>query len=263
MVDMHPARRARRETRGGVPGWIDEETRRWAPIMAGAEEDDGDDGRGGDGGDGDAGRGGDESGSPAAGGGDGVDWKRESRKHESRAKQSAREAAELRERLDALEAQGKTDQERAVDEARRAGREEALTESQKERRADRLESAVMRHAAKGVKVGDGDDARTVKFDDPEDALVFIERAISRGEIPEADIFDDAGKVKADGLVDALADLAKRKPSLVGGAAADAGTRRRVEGDADGGKGSGSATTDPAEMTPEQHRARRRKEREGR
>lgn len=241
MVDMQTVRRV---TRGGIPGWLDDETGRWLPIMAGAEDGDGDGAAGARGGDGDGD--GDKDGAGADGDGDGgdggsgtggtePDWKREARKHERRSKQAARERDELKRQLAERTDADKDERQRAIDAARDEGRRTALSESEKDRRADRLENAVLRTAAKGIKVGRGDDARTVKFDDPEDALVFIERMLAKGELDEDEIFDDKGKVRADALTDALTDLLRNKPRLAAGR-----TEREALGDADGGKGSGAA-----------------------
>lgn len=173
------------------------------------------------------------------------DWKAESRKHERRAKQSAKDLAAVRAELDEIKKGQQTDQEKALEEARKQARDEALTEAQKERRADRLEVAITRLAAKGVKVGTGEDAKTLRFADPEDAQVFIERAINRGELDADDIFNDEGKVQTDALTTALADLLERKPNL----AADNGAGR-AGGSSDAGRGSGSKSLD--EMSVEEH-----------
>jgi hypothetical protein len=166
------------------------------------------------------------------------DWKREARKHERRekAERKAREEAErkLKEREDA----DKSDQEKAIDEAKKAARAEAETEFETSRRQDRLEVAVTRVAAKGVTIKDGDGTKTARFADAEDALVHLERAISRGDVESDELFDNEGKVKSSELQSALADLLAEKPHLI---AADNGgaTSRKVEGDADAGKGKGA------------------------
>lgn len=167
------------------------------------------------------------------------DWKSESRKHERRAKQERKDREKADSELAKLRDADKSEQDKALDEAKKAARDEALAESAKERRADRLEVAVTRLASKGVKAGD-DDALT-KFADPEDALVFIERAISHGDLDESDIFDEDGKVQTDAVTDALADLLKSKPRLAADASAGRGN-----GSSDAGRGdadTGGDTTD--------------------
>ncbi|MGZ6587875.1 MAG: hypothetical protein ACXVHX_26695 [Solirubrobacteraceae bacterium] len=168
-----------------------------------------------------------------------IDWKAMARKHEGRAKKSQKELEELKTRLQEIEDSNKSEGEKALAKAREEARAEAKAEAEAERRDDRLELATTRLAAKGVEVDD----KTVKFADPEDAHVFIERAIARGDLDADDIFDSEGKVQTDALSGALADLLKRKPNL----AAD-GTPAPA-GDSDAGKGkgsSGSLSTDPEE-----------------
>jgi len=178
------------------------------------------------------------------------DWKAESRKHEKRAKQERKDREALEARLRELEDAGKDEKEKAIEQARREGRDEALTEAQKERRADRLEVSVTRLAAKGVKVGDGDDAETVRFADPEDALLIVEREIARGDLDEDEIFDREGKVQTDALTTALANLLERKPHLRADAAGGGGPR--PSGDADAGKGKGPKAED--DLSVDEHLA---------
>lgn len=205
-------------------------TRRVIPQLAGADgEGDGGEGGEGEGGEGDGGEGG-EDGEP--------DWKSQSRKHEGRAKSEKKRAEKLEAEIAELKKSNQTDQEKAIEEARKAARDEALSEAQNERRSDRLEVAVTRLAAKGITVGD----KTVRFADPEDALVNIERAISRGDADDDDIFDSEGKVQTDALMSALKELLERKPHL----AAD-GAVVRLSGDADAGKGSGAGDSDSEDM----------------
>lgn len=163
-------------------------------------------------------------------------WKALSRKNEKEL-EKARKA--LKEREDA----DKSEQEKAIEKAREEARSEALSEAEKDRRADRLDAAVTRLAAKGVKVGDGDDAKTMKFADPEDALAFLQRGDTDG------LFDDDGKVDSDALTEALVDLAKRKPHLT------AEGKPGPSGDADTRRGE-TANTDLEAMSPEDHAKRK-------
>lgn len=183
------------------------------------------------------------------GAGDGTDWKAEARKHERRAKQERKDRETLAAKLKEFEDRDKTDQQKAIDKAREEGAAETSTKFEVERRRDRLEVGVTRLAAKGIKIGDGDKAKTVKFADPEDALVHIERAITNGDVDTDDIFDKDGKVQTAGLTTALEDLLERKPHL---ALADTGGPRG-KGDADLGKGaSGAGDKDLESMSPEDH-----------
>lgn len=165
------------------------------------------------------------------------DWKAESRKHERRAKAEKKRADELDAAQKERDKANQTDHEKAVATAREEAKAEALSEADVERRSDRLEVAVTRLAAKGVKVGTGDTAKTLKFSDPEDALVFIERAVAKGDLDSDDIFDKDGKVQTEAVTTALADLLQRKPNL----AADA--NGRATGSSDAGKGSGAGDLD--------------------
>jgi flagellar biosynthesis GTPase FlhF len=178
------------------------------------------------------------------------DWQAKARKHERAAKRErkAREEAErkLQERADA----DKSDQEKAIDQARKEAAEEARKEAAEERRSDRLEVQSTRLAAKGFQVGEGDDAETVKFADPDDAVVYVERAIRSGEVDEDDIFDAEGKVNSDALKDALGEILESKPHLRAGE-----NGGRPKGSADTRKGD-AATKDLEAMTPEDHAQRK-------
>lgn len=178
------------------------------------------------------------------------DWQTKSRKNERRLKKEreAREAAESE--LKKIRDADKSAQEKALDKAREEAKAEARSEAEKERRADRLEVAVTRIAAKGLTVGDGDDAETKRFADTDDALLNIERAIAKGDIDESDIFDDEGKVDADALKSELADLLKRKPHLAAGEA-----ERPSPGDPDTRKGR-PKKNDLEAMSPEDHARRK-------
>lgn len=233
--------------------WFDPTSGRVIPAIAGAE---GEGEGGGEGGEGEGGEGEGGGSGEGEGGGEGgeektaEDYRKELRTYERNAKRASakkdKEMEELRKKLSEREDADKSEQEKAVEKAREEAKAEALTSIQKERRTDRLEAAVTRMAAKGVTIGEGDDAKTFKFADPEDALVFIERMISRGDLDEDEIFDDEHKVKPDALTAALVELAKDKPRL----AADADNNGGVSGDAGAGKGSGG--TSEEDMSPEDH-----------
>jgi hypothetical protein len=190
-----------------------------------------------------------------AGGGD-IDWKSMARKHEREAKKARKQAEEAAARLKEREDADKSEHEKAIEQARDEARKEALTQAEKDRRADRLEIAVTRLAAKGITVGDGDDKKTLKFADPEDAQVFIERALNRGDLDEDDIFDTDGKVQTDAVTTALADLLERKPNLAAGDNGNGGGRPDP-GDPDAGKGSGGAK-DLESLSVDEHLARKNK-----
>lgn len=157
-------------------------------------------------------------------------WRREARKWESRAKRNNAELAEARTKLQEREDADKSEQEKAVEAAARQAREEALTQAEKDRRADRLELAVVKIASVGgVKV---DDKTTAKFTDPDDVQMWLEKQIERGDIDADDIYKD-GKVNEDALASELVRLASAKPGWLVGAGKANGT---PAGSADGGRG---------------------------
>jgi hypothetical protein len=175
------------------------------------------------------------------------EWKAYARKWEKRAKdkptgagRAEREAARLKRERDELAAKlkeredaDKSDQEKAIDTAKRQAREEALSEADKDRRADRLEMAVSKVAAiRGVKLGAGDDAKTVKFTDPDDVLMWLEKQIDRGDIDADTIYKD-GRVDMDALAEELMALAEAKPGWLAGAGKQNGI---PAGSSDAGKG---------------------------
>lgn len=163
-------------------------------------------------------------------------WESEARKHERRAKQERKEREALEKRLSEIEGQNKTEQEKAIETARAEARAEAETEAQKERRQDRLEVASTRIATKGITIKGEDGKDTVlRFKDPDDALVYVDRAIRAGDIDEDDIFNDEGKVQTEALSSALQDILESKPHLL--ADGNGTTVPKVKGSADGGKGS--------------------------
>lgn len=185
-----------------------------------------------------------------AGGGKEPDWKTQSRKHEARAKKAVKDLEAALAKLAARETADLSEQEKAIKDAKEAGRAEALTESEKTRRADKLELAVTRLAAsKGVIVGSGDDAKTVKFSDPDDVQMWLERQIAKGIIDVDDIYSD-GKVDQEALTEALVDLATDKPQWLAGAPAAQGGVRKPAGDPDGGKGSASKSLE--DLSVEDH-----------
>lgn len=171
------------------------------------------------------------------------DYKEKARKHENWAKRERRKREDLERKLKEREDADKSEQEKAIEAAREEGRREASTEAEKARRSDRLEVAVTRLASKGVTVGDGDDKKTLRFADPEDALLHV----ARGDIE--DLFDDDGKVKNEALEETLVELLRRKSHL----AANGGERK--PGDADTRKGD-PANKDLEAMSPADHEKRK-------
>lgn len=178
------------------------------------------------------------------------DWQAKSRKHEREAKRLRKQLEERDKALKDRENADKSEQEKAIEAAREEGEKKARDAGEKERRADRLEVAVTRLAARGVQDGEGEDAKALRFADPEDALLRVERGISRGDIEADDIFDDEGRVKNDALTEALVKIAKANPHLVGEA-----ERPKPKGDPDSRKGD-PAQKDLEGMSPEDHARRK-------
>jgi hypothetical protein len=121
------------------------------------------------------------------------DWQAKARKHERAAKRErkAREDAERSSR--SARTPTSPSRRRRSTQAREEAKPRRLTEAEKERRSDRLEVAVTRLAAKGVKIGEGDDAKTVRSPTPTTPCVYVERAIRNGDIDEDDIFDERAR----------------------------------------------------------------------
>lgn len=173
---------------------------------------------------------------PPADPADPIDWKAMARKHEREKKAAIRERDAHAAKLAEIEKSNLSDQEKAIATAREEARAEAKAESDKERRGDRIEAAVKDVAAiKGVTVGDGDKAKTVKFADPDDVQMWLERQIDKGEIDGDELYTD-GKVDADILIEALTGLAVSKPGWLVGAPANGNGAGAPAGSADAGKG---------------------------
>jgi hypothetical protein len=191
-------------------------------------------------------------------------WKSMSRRNENEAKRLKKEnerlAKEAKERAD----KDKSEQEKAIEAARAEGEQKASKAAESSRRQDRLENAVIRSAAKGVKVteGKGDDAKevTVRFRDPEDALLHLQRAIRNGDVNEDDIFNSEGRVNDSEVQSALAELLSDKTYLrAGGEEGGKPSKPEPKGSGDGGKGGeGSDEKTLDNMTPEEHFNRIRK-----
>ena len=162
-------------------------------------------------------------------------WQSKARKHERDLKKERKAREELEAKLAEFEQSKLSEQEKAIAKAREEAKAEVSSEYEKARRADRLEVAVMQIAtSKGVSIGDGDDAKTVKFTDPDDVQTWVERQIARGELDAEDIFEQGGKVNRDALMEVLTDLAKDKPHWLT-TNGNASTQKPA-GDSDAGKG---------------------------
>lgn len=156
---------------------------RYLPIPAGGDDGDGDGGEGDAGGD-DDGSGDDKPLGPA--GEKALDaYKQRARDAEKRAKAAEAEAKKLRDAT-------ASDAEKALNTAREEADRAARAELEPDRRALRLENAILRAAGN-------------QFVDIEDAVVHL-----RGT---EGLLDDDGQVDAKALGDALKQLLERKPHL--------------------------------------------------
>lgn len=185
----------------------------------------------------------------------GDDWQTKARKHERTAKRERKAREDAERKLKERESEDQSDHEKAVEKAREEARAEAKAEADKERRSDRLEVSVTRLATRGIKIGDGDGAETMRFADSDDALLHLERAMSRGDVDADDIFDSDGRPDNDAVVAALAEILEGKPHL----RASNGEPPKPKGSGDAGKGK-DAAKGVDDLTAEEHfqRIRRHK-----
>ena len=180
-----------------------------------------------------------------------TDWRAKARSWERTAKKAQKERSDYEKALKEREDADKSEHEKAVAAAREDGEKTAREAADKERRADRLETAAIRAASKGFKVTDEDGKETtLSFADPDDAWVYIERMIRRGDLDEDDLFDEHGKVKPEALNEALTELIQARPHLAANGANGVKPRGKVAGSADGGKGS-SGAKELEDRTPEE------------
>lgn len=188
----------------------------------------------------------------------GDDWQTKYRKSErqrkrlaDQAKRDAEERDTLRSRLSEIEASNLSETEKAIAKAREEAAAEVTSKHEVERRADRIESAVTLLSLKGFKVkdADGNDVE-LRFADPDDAQLRLDRALRNGDLDHADIYKD-GKVDKAAVTEFLTEVLEEHPRL----RADTGNgngHKTERVDFDGGKGKGSASKSLEEMTPDDH-----------
>jgi hypothetical protein len=173
------------------------------------------------------------------------DFKTKSRKNENWANKEKKRREEVEAELRERKEKDETEAQKKVREAEEKGRKEAETEAQKEARSTRLESAVTKVAVKKLKIGSGDDAEEHRYADPDDAQILIERAISRGDLDEDELFNEKGQVDTEVLERELAGFLQRKTHL------RAEPTKEAAGDGDLRKG-GAASGDLEEMSIDDH-----------
>jgi hypothetical protein len=142
------------------------------------------------------------------------EYRKELRQYERTSKAASErkdaELSELKGKLDQFEQASQTETEKAIGQAKKDARAEAETEFEKERRGDRLQVAVAKHAR--------------DLADVDDVIYNLQ-----GEGVDG-YFDKDGKVKPDALKSGIDDLLSRKAHL------KAGPQGRPTGTADGGEG---------------------------
>lgn len=178
----------------------------------------------------------------------GTDWKKLARRHEREAKNARKREAELQAQLKARTDADLSEQEKAVKTARDEATAEVTTKYQAEQRTDRIENAVTKLSLRGFKAkADGKDI-TLKFADPDDAQLRLDRALRNGDVSHDDIYAD-GKVVTRALIDFLTDLLEEHPRLRAQDTNNGGGGRQVDMDGGKGKGGGKSIED---MTVEEH-----------
>lgn len=142
------------------------------------------------------------------------EYRKELRQYERSSKAASErkdaELTELKSKLEQHEAASQTETEKAISKAKKDAVAEAQTEFAKERKSDRLQVAVAKHAR--------------DLADVDDVILNLEREGIDG------YFDKDGTVKADALKSGIDDLLSRKAHL------KAGPQGRPTGTADGGEG---------------------------
>lgn len=172
------------------------------------------------------------------------------RKWERRSKANFKEIESLKAQLAERDAANQTEHEKALTAMRETTAAEVRAEAEKERRNDRLENSTLRLAALGLKIGSGDDVKTVKFADPDAAVDALELKVRRGDIDLEDLFDADGKIQPAAHAAELARILEARPYLAAGSGA---APPRRPGSIDAGKGSGSKGLE--DLSPAEHFAR--------
>lgn len=219
------------------------------PSIAGGAPDEGEgDAGGGDGEEGDDDDGVRDGGEPAEDGEEGGrrerDWKREARRNERELKAARRQLADETKARKERENATKTEHERALEAARKESADAVRAEIETERKAERLETATLAAAARGIKIKVDGREQTVRFEDPDDAFLYLGKLLRSGDTSEDELFDSAGKVNKSALSEALSAILADKPKLAAGASGGGGGR----GSNDAGRGSSPATSDLEDLS---------------
>lgn len=149
------------------------------------------------------------------------DWKTKARKHENEAKRLRREHEQALARLAEIENASKTDQERALEQARKEAAEAAKAETATAYQ-EKLVGAEIRAQAAG------------KFANPKLAARLL-------DLNASELLTDDGDVDTDQIAQAIDDFLSQEENA--GLRAGTTNVRRPLGDADAGRGTGGAGGD--------------------
>lgn len=182
------------------------------------------------------------------------------RRYERQAKNERQKREKLEKQLKEREDADKSEQEKAIEKARSEGEESARKQHEAERRQDRLESACVREAARGVTIKVDDEDKRIRFADPEDAQLHLQRAIGRGDVDEAELFGEDGRVNSDVLKSTLGEILEEKAYLRAAGDGEKPKKEKPKGGADGGAGKEGGEKDLEEMSVDEHLKRIQAER---
>lgn len=181
------------------------------------------------------------------------DYRKELRRYERTAKTSSAkkdaEIAELRKKLEEREDAEASDHEKALKAAREEERAAVTAKYEETQRADRIENAVTGLSLKGFKAKVDDKDVTLRFADPDDAQLRVDRALRVGDLAYEDIYVD-GRVDRAAVTVFLTEVLEEHPRLRADDGNGAGKQQRV--DFDGGKGKGAGGKALEDMDPEEH-----------
>lgn len=179
------------------------------------------------------------------------DWKKMSRRHERDAKKLRKDTEDLTRKLRERDDADKTEQQKAIDKARDDATAEVTTKYEAQQREDRIENAVTKLSLKGFKAKrDGKDI-TLRFADPDDAQLRLDRALRNGDLAYDEIYAD-GKVQADAVTTFLTELLEEHPRLRAAENGNPTGKDQEPVDFDGGKGKDGGGKDLSAMSPDDH-----------
>lgn len=176
------------------------------------------------------------------------DWKKLARRHEREAKAARKREADLQTKLKQRDDADKSEQQKAIDKAREDATAEVTTKYEAQQRTDRIENAVTKLSLRGFKAKSDGKEITLKFADPDDAQLRVDRALRNGDLTYEDIYSD-GKVQTSVVIDFLTELLEEHPRL---RAQDNASTAKGAVDFDAGKGNGGGGKSLEDMSPDDH-----------